>query len=94
VVGRTLSHYKVLEELSRGGMGIVYRAFDLKLDREVALEVLPPELVADPECKRRLVREAKAAAKLNHSHIGMVFEIDDAEAYVGRENPKAGVESA
>ena len=48
MIGRTLSHYKVLEELSRGGMGIVYRALDLKLDREVALIVLPPELVADP----------------------------------------------
>ncbi len=47
MIGRTLSHYKVLEELSRGGMGIVYRALDVKLDREVALKVLPPELVAD-----------------------------------------------
>ena len=51
MVGRTLSHYEVLEELSRGGMGIVYRALDLKLDREVALKVLPPELVADPELR-------------------------------------------
>jgi serine/threonine-protein kinase len=51
----------------------------VKLDREVALKVLPPELVADPERKRRFVQEAKAAAKLNHPHIGMVFEIDDAE---------------
>ena len=61
MIGRTLSHYKVLEELSRGGMGIVYRALDVKLDREVALKVLPPELVADPERKRRFVQEAKAA---------------------------------
>ena len=52
MIGRTLSHYKVLEELSRGGMGIVYRALDLKLDREVALKVLPPELVADPRSGR------------------------------------------
>ena len=51
MIGRTLSHYKVLEELSRGGMGIVYRALDVKLDREVALKVLPPEFVADPERK-------------------------------------------
>ena len=79
MIGRTLSHYKVLEELSRGGMGIVYRALDLKLDREVALKVFPPELVADPERKRRFVQEAKAAAKLNHPNIGMVFEIDDAD---------------
>ncbi len=79
MIGRTLSHYKVLEELSRGGMGIVYRALDVKLDREVALKVLPPELVADPERKRRFIQETKAAAKLNHPHIGMVFEIDEAD---------------
>ncbi len=60
-------------------MGIVYRAVDVKLDREVALKVLPPELVADPERKRRFVQEAKAAAKLEHPHIGVVHEIDEAE---------------
>jgi serine/threonine-protein kinase len=60
-------------------MGIVYRAVDVKLDREVALKVLPPELVADPERKRRFVQEAKAAAKLEHPHIGMVFEIDEVD---------------
>ncbi len=66
-------------KISRGGMGIVYRALDLKLDREVALKVLPPELVADSERKRRFVQEAKAAAKLEHPHIGVVHEIDEAE---------------
>ena len=76
---RTLSHYKVFEELSRGGMGIVYRAVDIKLDREVALKVLPPELVADPERKRRFVQEAKAAAALHHPHIATIFEIDEAD---------------
>ena len=79
MIGRTLSHYRVLEELSRGGMGIVYRALDLKLDREVALKVLPPELVADSERKRRFIQEAKAAAKLEHPHIGVVHEIDEAD---------------
>ena len=79
MIGRTLSHYKVLDEISRGGMGIVYRALDVKLDREVALKVLPPELVADPERKRRFIQEAKAAAKLEHPHIGVVHEIDEAE---------------
>ncbi len=79
MIGRILSHYKVLEELSRGGMGIVYRAVDVKLDREVALKVLPPELVADSERKRRFIQEAKAAAKLEHPHIGVVHEIDEAE---------------
>ena len=61
MIGRTLSHYKVLEEISRGGMGIVYKALDLKLNREVALKVLPPELVSDPDRKRRFVQEAQAA---------------------------------
>jgi serine/threonine protein kinase/tetratricopeptide (TPR) repeat protein len=60
-------------------MGVVYRALDLKLDREVALKVLPPDLVADAERKRRFVLEAKAAAKLEHPHIGVVHEIDEAD---------------
>jgi serine/threonine protein kinase len=76
MVSRTLSHYKVLEVLSRGVMGIVYRALDLTLDRDMALKVLPPELFADLERKRRFVQEAKAAAKLN---IGTVHEMDEAE---------------
>jgi serine/threonine protein kinase/tetratricopeptide (TPR) repeat protein len=80
MIGRTLSHYKVLSEISRGGMGIVYRALDVKLEREVALKVLPPELVADPERKRRFVQEAKAAAKLEHPHIGVVHEIDEVDS--------------
>ena len=77
MLGRTLSHYKVLEEISRGGMGIVYKAMDLKLNREVALKVLPRELVSDPERKRRFVQEAQAAAALKHPNIGVVYEIDD-----------------
>ena len=79
MIGRTLSQYKILEEISRGGMGIVYRALDLNLDREIALKILPPELVADPERKRRFIQEAKAAAKLEHPHIGTVYEIDEAD---------------
>ncbi len=60
MIDRTLSHYKVLEEISRGGMGIVYKALDLKLNREVALKVLPPELVSNPDRKRRFAQEAQA----------------------------------
>ncbi len=78
-VGTRLSHYEVQAELSRGGMGIVYRARDLKLEREVALKVLPPELVADPKRRRRFRLEAKAAAQLEHPHIGVVYEIDEAD---------------
>ncbi len=62
MIGRTLSHYKILSEISRGGMGIVYRALDTKLDREVAIKVLRPELVSDAERRRHFVQEAKAAA--------------------------------
>ena len=77
MIGHNISHYEILEELSRGGMGIVYRALDTKLDREVALKVLPPELVRDEERKRRFVIEAKAAAALKHPAIGVIYEIDD-----------------
>ncbi len=79
MIGQTLSHYKVLDEISRGGMGVVYRALDTKLDREVALKVLPPELVADEERRRRFIQEAKAAAALHHPHIATIFEIDEAD---------------
>ena len=77
MIGQTLSHYKILEEISRGGMGIVYRALDIKLNRDVALKVLPPELVSDRERKERFVREAQAAAALKHPNIAVVHEIDE-----------------
>jgi serine/threonine-protein kinase len=76
MIGKTLSHYKILEELSRGGMGIVYRAFDTKLNREVAFKVLPAELINDPERKRRFMQEAQAAASLEHPHIATIYEVD------------------
>lgn len=79
LTGRTLSHYRVIEEINRGGMGIVYRAFDIKLSREVALKVLPPELLADPERRRRFIQEARAAAALVDARIAVIHEIDDAE---------------
>ena len=79
MVGRTLSHYRILDEISRGGMGIVYRAVDTKLNREVALKILPEELIADPERKRRFIQEAQAAASLQHPHIAVIHEIDEAE---------------
>ncbi len=79
MIGHNISHDEILEELSPGGMGIVYRALDTKLDREVALQVLPPELVRDEERKRRFVKEAKAAAALKHPAIGVIYEIDDTD---------------
>ncbi|TDI47304.1 MAG: serine/threonine protein kinase [Acidobacteria bacterium] len=66
-----------MDEISRGGMGIVYRARDVKLNREVALKVLPPELVSDSGRKRRFVQEAQAAAALKHPNIAVVHEIDE-----------------
>ena len=79
LAGRTLSHYQVLEEINRGGMGIVYRALDVRLNREVALKVLPPELFENPERHQRFLQEARAAAQLVDSRIAVVHEIDEAE---------------
>ncbi len=76
MIGRTLSHYHVLSELGRGGMGIVYRAQDVKLDREVALKVLTPALVAEQEQEQRFLTEARIAAALSHPSITVVHEID------------------
>ena len=71
--------YQVIEELGRGGMGIVYKARDVRLDRPIALKVLPADKVADPDRTRRFVREAKAASALNHPNIIHVYDIDQAE---------------
>ena len=79
LIGRTLSRYQILDEISRGGMGVVYRALDVRLNREVALKVLPPDLVADPDRRQRFVQEARAASSLEHPHIAVIHEIDEVE---------------
>lgn len=79
MIGRELSHYEFLEELGQGGMGVVYRARDVKLGREVAIKVLPHDLVADPESRQRFEQEARATAALEHPNIAVIHEIDEVE---------------
>ena len=78
ITGQVISRYRILGKLGQGGMGVVYRAVDTRLDRQVALKLLPAEAVGDPERKWRFVREAKAASALNHPNIVTIYDIDQA----------------
>ncbi len=77
LAGQTFSHYKVLELLGAGGMGVVYKAYDARLDRLVALKFLPPQMRHNDELKRQLTEEARAASALDHPNIVVIHDIDD-----------------
>src|SRR5918912_3829876 len=84
---KAIAHYRIMESLGAGGMGAVYKAYDERLHRVVALKLLPPDHTAQEERRRRFFQEARAASALNHPHILTIYEVgeDDGRPYIAME---------